>query len=80
MFTYRIYGRADGAKRPSLLCASDYRDVALFVRDNIAKAFGEADNEKLEITMTECRDATFFSRLKDPNPETEDQAEKYGSC
>ena len=71
MFKYKIYGKEDKASRATLLCATDYRDVAVFIRDNIAKAF-DADKHTT-ITMSETKDAEFFSRMQREEPaQTED--------
>lgn len=63
MFKYRVYGRVDGASRPALLCATDYADVAQYVRDNIGAAFGVDDEKRLAISITESN-TEFFSRLQ----------------
>lgn len=71
MFKFRVYAKLDNANRSTLIAATDYRDVAEYIKANIAKAF-DADR-RVAISMTESRDADFFSRLqRDDNAVAED--------
>ena len=67
MFKYRVYSKAEDASRPTMIAATDFRDVALYIKDNIAAAFVSDSDKRVEITITEAIDADYFSRLRKDN-------------
>lgn len=65
MFTYKIYAKEAGAKRAALIAATDFRDVARFIKSNIAPALGNDSANKYEITISEAVNVDFFTRPVD---------------
>lgn len=68
MFKYRVYGKGDGANRPTMIAATDFRDVAFYIKNNISQAFGVDGDKRLEITIAESKDADFFTRYRKNDP------------
>lgn len=74
MFRFSIYGQTKERRNKRLVAVSDFRDVAVFMRDHAAEMLDPSRELGLVFTMTENDAAAQFipgRRNPDPSPEPE---------